>query len=456
MIPGAGFLAAAVAAVAIAAAACEEPSEPSEVRTEASPAPQVTTVAASPSCVTRTGVTLCSKEGDFQFDIKNNELTIYRNDGAGRRVVTVFERHPLTMDYRVPVSETVFSETAAVEIRQPTQLSIADAQAQQRNTQPAVFDHAGLPLLKIHAETLSAANTLGKPSFLALNGSRLWISDRGGNPFLHIVDTATGRIIRSHGRRGDGPEEFRDVVNLLPDPVDQSKVLAWDARYRLMRVSETRGVEAGYISPQNQRPAYVFPAGRNQFLGFRYSDSSAFVLFDAAGRILRTASMTLPGDSAVVRRQRQLAITGAFICTKTDFSGFALVHSNFGRIELFDSLARKVGNARVPYPSEPTFEKNATTQQAAFKQLRSFYQGCAFSDQYLFALFLGKSLNESSPSVTGGRYVHVFDYSGALVRVLELDAEISILTVDRAGRKLYGTSWTEALLFKATIPTLTR
>jgi hypothetical protein len=85
-----------------------------------------------------------------------------------------------------------------------------------------ILDHSGLPVVRLQPDTLSAADALGQPSQLALIGGHLWVADRAEEPFLHLLDTATGQVVKSLGRLGEGPEDFTLILSLFANFGDDS------------------------------------------------------------------------------------------------------------------------------------------------------------------------------------------------------------------------------------------
>jgi hypothetical protein len=117
-----------------------------------------------------------------------------------------------------------------------------------------------------------------------------------------------------------------------------------------------------------------------------------------------------------------------------------------------DCRPSKVKAAAVPYPSGETFDRDSRTNEVVHAPKRAYYDACAFSDDRLFALFMGRAIPEGSRVPRGSGFVHVFDLDGALQRVLVLDRPVNALASDRSGRTLYAISSGDAVVVRFRVP----
>jgi hypothetical protein len=96
------------------------------------------------------------------------------------------------------------------------------------------------------------------------------------------------------------------------------------------------------------------------------------------------------------------------------------------------------GGAYLPYASEPVF----LTDQAG--QIKPdipivYYIGCATTENAIYALFAGRHEKAGEvPSECAGRFVHVFDWTGRLVRIYSLSQPVDQIAVDEPSRGIVG------------------
>lgn len=315
----------------------------------------------------------------------------------------------------------------------------------------------GIPVDSVSLEVFSRDHAFGSPYIVVLSGEILWVADRAGDPFLHMLDTASGQVLRSVGRRGQGPGEFRDATSLLRADEDSSAVWLYDWR-NLMLVRFTR---FSYFSAAHRTlrtlslgdsplniGLFPYSFGRDRILIFERDDTPRIYTIDLEGRLLTQQDISPPGVDSISIRQRRRAFNSAGICTRKDGSGFALKYNNAARITLFDARAARLFDFDVPFPSTERFERTQANGELMFVHERDNYRGCAFSGDTLFALYSG------APPVVNGdaeesRQIHVFDGNGRLKRVLVLSTPVAAIELSAATNTLFAVSWSNATVYRA-------
>jgi hypothetical protein len=321
------------------------------------------------------------------------------------------------------------------------------------------LDHGEFSPVALRSETLSSAPILGRPRLVALSGRLLWVADQAGNPFLHVLDASSGNLVRSLGLRGQGPRDFTMILNLFPNARGDSLAWVYDAARVLKSVSAAADIstERPYEPQVVQLPSRtfnrVFPLGDNSFLTFALRDTATFMVLDSSGKVVLSSNVPFPGPDSASYVERRKALNGAFVCSRRDGRGFALVHANFGRIDLYDSTLAQTGRADVPFGSQPEFVKDAATGTLMFHRKRDFYFGCAYSREHLFAVFSGRLLApEQQEPMEGGAYLHVFDLEGARTNVFELGAMVGLSDVDAEERWFYAGAIEAPLILRFQLP----
>ena len=194
--------------------------------------------------------------------------------------------------------------------------------------------------------------------------------------------------------------------------------------------------------------------GPGRFIAYTKA-GRGFVLMDTTGRQVGTRPFTLPGDESIPSSARLDAVNGSGLCLRRDMAGFAIFYVNAGRIQIYDGDARLSDSADVPYPSVESFAFDAAKKSIALVSERHYYKDCAFSNEHLFGLFLGRSIPTGGfpPGTSGSsRFVHVFALDGRLVRVLELDRPVDQIEAEPGGGYLYALARDNAQVLRFTIP----
>ncbi|MEO5800659.1 MAG: BF3164 family lipoprotein [Gemmatimonadales bacterium] len=310
----------------------------------------------------------------------------------------------------------------------------------------------------LKADTAFSGQTIGRPAQMIVGGSRAWITDRSGDPYIHLIDLATKRLIASFGVTGDGPGDFQNTVGLSFRPGDTTA--PWTGDVSLFRVTR--------LSPpgDSTRIASIslvdvgFAAGfvwltRNSLLTLGDFDTNRVRLSDSSGKTLAVyPGQLVGGDSipAVVRRD-----LGMGVISCGDAQGHAAtVYVGAGRIDLHDSTGRVVGEAAVPFPTNGEFTKNAAGKWRASDVWR-YYAACAASPRSVYALFAGYRTDKKPQDAVGiaAFSVHVFDWAGKLTGVFRLEHPASAIAVS-GDSLLYAIGEEDANLYRYRLPALSK
>lgn len=61
----------------------------------------------------------------------------------------------------------------------------------------------------------------------------------------------------------------------------------------------------------------------------------------------------------------------------------------------------------------------------------------AVSDNFIYALYSGRSFKEYKMSCSDAEYIYVYDWSGNLIKLYKLDVPVSRICLDEQNEKLY-------------------
>ncbi len=313
--------------------------------------------------------------------------------------------------------------------------------------------HSSLHPTRLIGEVFLEVPALGGGSKIAFGRGVLLVGDGKGDPFLHEIDAGARRVVRSFGRLGDGPGDFKSVWDLSFRDGDVDGIWVFDLMLRrLTRVSFKQPATAQVIAPQDNGVVRLAWFGPNLLVGLTTADTGRLVLLDSKGAVVSRSSGPLLGGDSITRQVRLASSAQASLCVQPSALRFALLYTRAGRVELYGEKAQLIGRAAVPFPSDGQFQRDARTGRWSALTLRNFYKGCTASEAQLYALFSGRRGSpEYGDRATNGVFIHVFDWEGRLQRVLQLDRDVSAITVD-GDSVLYGASWQSDAVFKFRIP----
>lgn len=284
---------------------------------------------------------------------------------------------------------------------------------------------------------------IGQPGAMVTNGGLLWVTDRSGNPAIHAVDLATGAVVSSQGRAGEGPGDFAGISNLSVRPGDTDGVWAFDTRLRrLTRIERSPSPTGPLLSqlPVDEQAIRWLWVGPSTMLSIGAHEADRYTIRDETGRALERQAAALLGSDSVPMRERESASTGVLVCANLRQQLTAVLYSDAGRIDLIDQHARFVDGMRTPFPVIDAFGRDTKGHWAAAPS-RYHYRSCARSDRFLYALYSGRSARDyPEPAMFQAEYVHVFDWeSRRVVAMLGLGRETTTIAVS-GDSLLYGAS----------------
>lgn len=315
--------------------------------------------------------------------------------------------------------------------------------------------HAQVPILLATAQEVSSNPAFGKLDDLILRGDRLWVVDAGEDPFLHLIDAGTGAVVRSFGRRGEGPGDFESIMWLEPNPHDPAGVVAFDVQLRRLTeigLDSTGVPSVGTIVelPSSPRPRRVI-LFRNGYLGWLSEPGPRWVLFGHDGETSRYVDGPLVGPEEAPFKERMNASSALMVCDKPDESKFAVLYVSAGRIELHDSAAAFLGLAGVPDSTNGSFEPQRNGE-LRWNGSRFFYSSCAATNRFLFALFSGREMGPAADVTWAGDVVEVYSWDGVLAGQIDLSTRVTRIAIDSLGSTLYGSGADGQTVFRFDVP----
>lgn len=262
----------------------------------------------------------------------------------------------------------------------------------------------------------------------------------------------TGELLHSFGRKGEGPQEFATAPTILQAFADDpGAVWTWDRQaQRLVRwePQPLTEYEAQIIQLGDPPVRRITWPRRDRLIGMTNSEERRFTLFSEDGEVRGFRSGPILGSENIPLQDRINATTGPSKPCVWPERGFVMMNFSVGRLGLYDLDAGFRGLADVPFPSEVRFEH---TDDGGVHHLwrRNWYYNCTANSEHLFALFSGRLDSAFTyEAASSGRFVHVFDWDGNLLGVLELDRDIRGIEIDEERDVLYGSSVVDSKIYQ--------
>jgi hypothetical protein len=291
---------------------------------------------------------------------------------------------------------------------------------------------------------LSASARFGDPADLALAGPHLVMLDALGEPAVHVIRRADGALVATHGRKGEGPGEYRGPRGLQVR--DSSRLWVFDIQLkRLPRLDLSRIADGSEPLPEEvvtfgagELPMYPLWIG-DAMVSPGLFDGGRLGWFDRTGRLLRTTGSLPDSGNSTPFRVRQHAYTGE-IDVSPDGHRIVLGTRHADRLEFYGADGTLQHLARTADPFEPVFQVGMHDGQpymASGEDMRLGYLDVDATDEAVYALFSGRRRADWPGRAAFGRTVHVYGWDGRLRRTLALDTDVIAIVVDEGENRLY-------------------
>lgn len=305
------------------------------------------------------------------------------------------------------------------------------------------------PTVIVRADIVHASEELAIPTDLEVVGGHLVLVDRYADHPIHIVDATEGELLRSLGRAGDGPGEYRQLSSIAPVPGSSTAFWAYDmglARLTYVDLADEgtlqRPWEARLMTLQSDgaRVTGIEWTSEDRFLAAGFFPDGRLGEFGADGEMRGVLGALPSNPNHAPASVLQHAYMGT-LKAHPEGSRLALALRHASVIEIRDAdgslIARTVGPQE---DFEPKFETADTERGAKMRSgsdMRFGYIDMAVTGDRIYGLFSGRTREGYSGRATLGRYIHVFDWDGTLEEVIEVEDDLIAIAVPSDGSTLY-------------------
>ncbi|SHM59068.1 TolB-like 6-blade propeller-like [Cyclobacterium lianum] len=267
--------------------------------------------------------------------------------------------------------------------------------------------------------------------------------------YLHVIDPESETLIKTMGKDVFGPGEISTAYQLEKGK-SVNEIWVYDHTQKLIALFDLESpdelYQKAFRQPQNMYLATDIRWFSDDKLICRLADGDdKYVLYDTLGNQLTTygtwsqliADPSLPpnviksvhqGRTSFNPAQKKYVLGGRF----RDF------------IEILDLSSGEIISTRGPEHVIPAFvvDYSAGYPMAQFtdRSLSSYYMDIIAGDEYIYALYFGKSADLYYKNGELSKEIFVFDYDGKLVKTYTLDYSLVSLAVDEENRRFFGIS----------------
>ncbi|WP_186756038.1 BF3164 family lipoprotein [Echinicola salinicaeni] len=282
-------------------------------------------------------------------------------------------------------------------------------------------------------------------------GGLLYVVDPDKNYVFSIIDIAKDKMVSRFGKIGEGPCELNRISSVLRVPGAPNKIGVYCMQKfsyfefgldQVLKKSNDKEAECE-LQLKNFDPNFmrVINIGNNRFLGVGFFDKKY---------ALTSPGTTMPKfyymdyhfqnefQSEYANESLAMASQGDLVL-KPDGSKVFFGAHNFMGFDIFKLKEDSLILEKRAELTTPKFKKRGEGNilSVDFSSDNMYgYQKSVASDQFIYALYSGKNKNEEYRLC---KWVYVYDWNGNFIKRIELDREVSSITVSENDSYLIGT-----------------
>jgi hypothetical protein len=318
------------------------------------------------------------------------------------------------------------------------------------------IDHGPLSPVKVASHEVAESVLFSRLGPMAIDGGVLWVVDRKGDPFLHEVSIDRSVVVRSIGRAGEGPGEFRSIGSVQIDGV--GRLWLYDnilKRLTIVDPSIPSWSQAVFLSWDQLVGTLTLasrPIGRNRVLVKTADPGRPYLVVDTSGTVVREFSVPGLGPASVSGSSGLEALLQSNACVSGDGETVVVGYLNAPRVDVISVASGSVSHADVPFNHQGTTRANPRGREV-LDASRLYYQSCTVIDGHIIALFSGRQVEafeEGEGALSS--YLHVFDLTGKFAGALSLDRPMSSIVSTSEGSMVVGSSAVTGELWHFSLP----
>mgnify|MGYP003295479218 CR=1 FL=1 len=286
---------------------------------------------------------------------------------------------------------------------------------------------------------------IGSVGGIQKEGNNLVILDFKQDSIFHWIDLNRNHYIGMYGVKGQGPDEFvypsslNSQGNLQMACFDNGKR---EVRMLHLNLAENEMGFSSLVKTTGSIKFDIVPLSKSRFVLNGEINGAMFALLNENGEVM-SLSDGYPykddAESLIPSRFRALAYQGTLRVNSNAYFAYAIRGAKQLHLYQVESdEIKKIGEVIEGYghytPNMDTEGSYSVMNDGNFPEC---YLDLAVSDNFVYALYSGRSFNEYKISAFEGEMIYVYDWFGNPVKAYRLDVPISHFCVDEFEKKIY-------------------
>ena len=289
---------------------------------------------------------------------------------------------------------------------------------------------------------------LGSVGDIQKNDDYLIISDFKQEALFHIVNLKDVCYGGMFGIKGQGPREFihPSSLNSLRNGVLSSYDAFKNELKMILLNADGKIVEIAKVLGHNRTLTFdIVPMSDSIFVLNGETEGAMFALIDSENEVVSISDKYPFKDEAeelVPERFRAMAYQGTLRVNSNGYFAYVTVHAK--QLHLYKVENNKINKIGEVIESYGYYKPNMDYKDSYSVVHSGNYPNCyidlAVSDDYIYALYSGRTFKEYQMSSFEGETIYVYDWTGKLVKTYRLDTPITKFCVDEAEKVIYATA----------------
>jgi hypothetical protein len=300
------------------------------------------------------------------------------------------------------------------------------------------------------------------PSAFSVINNYLVLVDSKADKLVKIIDLRSNELLISFGSRGQGPDEFMGIRQIIPDPNDKCHFWIYDVSASKLKYFNISNILSGNFYPEeivniSHKDGYlaqliILPDKSVLGVGFQWKGRIS--ICDMSGNLVKSI-----GRIPLILKDERFAVqhSQGFIGNFTfkDVTKQIYIATRYGGIvEKYNMDGKLISTFLGPDSFFPEYDIVPAGQGHAMtynRNTRFGYLDICYIKKLdrLFLLYSGKYKYNKDEKIRGefSNNVYVLDNKDTIIEQIELDKDISQMCISDDGSAIFGLSQTEVLKY---------
>ncbi|WP_455665268.1 BF3164 family lipoprotein [Phocaeicola sp.] len=286
---------------------------------------------------------------------------------------------------------------------------------------------------------------IGSTGGLQKKGNSLIILDYKSDSLFHLIDIKNKIYLGQFGRKGQGPNEFDHPNNI--QIYDNDQICCYDGNKAEVKKIEIDSMNrkilcSAIVKFRDNWNFDVIPISSQTFLAHGCYEDAMFRIINEKDETLSVfASYPYKDESEknISNRLRAMAYQGTMRMNGRGYMAFAVTHAKLIYLYMVDGdKLIKLGEIIDSYAKYTPDTSVSGAYSVAFDgKYPECYMDLAITDDFVYALYSGRSFKEFETSCRESEYIYVYNWIGKLVKSYKLDIPVSRFCLDQQSKKIY-------------------